>query len=87
MQSEMIRYAVAHNCKEYDFGGVPNYRKENSAGYKLWRFKHGFGGKTVEYVGEYSVVYRKFSAIMLNQAQKMPFIFLITRKLSKMKRR
>ncbi len=86
MHSEMIKYAIAHNCKEYDFGGIPNYHDENSGGYRLWRFKHGFGGEAIEYVGEYSVVYNKFLVTLLKQSQKSPLIRLITLKLTKRKR-
>lgn len=70
MHSEMIKYALENGCTEYDFGGVPNYRSENSAGYRLWRFKHGFGGEAVEFTGEYLKVYRKNPAELLNFIQK-----------------
>lgn len=66
MHSEMIKYALEKGCTEYDFGGVPNYHDETSAGYRLWKFKHGFGGDTVEYTCEYSEIYRKYPAKMLN---------------------
>lgn len=70
MHSEMIKFALESGCTEYDFGGVPNYRDESSAGYRLWRFKHGFGGETVEFVGEYSKVYRKYPAKLVEFIQK-----------------
>lgn len=71
MHSEMIRLALESGCTEYDLGGVPNYRDENSAGYRLWRFKHGFGGETVEFTGEYSKIYRKGFAKLFHLVQRI----------------
>ena len=71
MQSEMIKFARNIGCTEYDFGRIPDYKNENSAGYRLWRFKSGFGGEIAEYDGEFAVVFRKFTAKFLRRALKL----------------
>ncbi len=54
LQWEQIKYAKAQGCSEYDFWGIVNEHTLDKRG-KSWegftRFKKGFGGKEVNYVG------------------------------------
>lgn len=72
MQWTMISDAVRHGCRVYDFGGVPYYYDAARPEYGMYRFKKGFGGEVVSYVGELVKVYRpilthmaSFSATLL----------------------
>jgi len=61
---EIIRYAKENSFSEYDFWGIDE---------KKWpgvtRFKKGFGGKEVEYIGSYDYVFQKkwYGAYKLRQ--------------------
>ena len=50
---EIIRYAKEHGCTEYDLWGIDE---------KKWpgvtRFKRGFGGREIEYIGSYDYVFQ-----------------------------
>ena len=74
LQWEAIRWARARGCETYDFWGIPDVdegqigphiavaeeRGALSTGLGgLYRFKRGFGGKEVRYVGAYDYVYKK----------------------------
>ena len=56
LQWEMIRWAVEKNCRVYDFRGVSGDVSEDNPLYGLYRFKQGFGGDFVEFVGEMDLV-------------------------------
>lgn len=58
MQWTMISDAVERGCRVYDFGGVPYYDDSSRREYGMFRFKKGFGGEVVTYVGELVKVYR-----------------------------
>ncbi|MBU1102698.1 peptidoglycan bridge formation glycyltransferase FemA/FemB family protein [Patescibacteria group bacterium] len=54
LQWEQIRYAKSQGCSEYDFWGIANQytqdrRKSSWEGFT--RFKKGFGGREVNYIG------------------------------------
>ena len=54
LQWEQIKYAKSQGCAEYDFWGIVNERTLDRRG-KSWegftRFKRGFGGREINYVG------------------------------------
>lgn len=52
LQWRMIQWAVETNCSIYDFRGVSGDISEDNPLYGLYRFKQGFGGDFVEFVGE-----------------------------------
>ena len=70
LQWEAIRWAREQGCLTYDLWGIPDEVGKNPEKYEstvtdrqggLWgvyRFKQGFGGQVVRYVGAYDYVYR-----------------------------
>lgn len=60
MQWRMIQWAKAKGCTLYDFRGVPGDVPENHPLYGLVKFKKGFGGQYVSFVGEYDLVFNRF---------------------------
>ena len=57
LQWSMIKWAVANGCTLYDFRGVPGDLSEENPLYGLYRFKKGFNGEYVEFIGEYDLVF------------------------------
>ncbi len=57
IQWEMIVWAKAQNCKIYDFRGVSGNMDESNPLYGLYRFKKGFNGELIEFVGDWDRVY------------------------------
>ena len=69
LQWEAMRWARAHGCRRYDFWGIPDAPEAEAPPAEanqnvrqgLWgvyRFKQGFGGQEVEYLGAWDFVYR-----------------------------
>jgi len=56
LQWEMIRWAVAENCRIYDFRGVSGDLSEDNPLYGLYRFKKGFNGDFTEFCGEFELL-------------------------------
>lgn len=56
VQWEMMRWAIGTGCRLYDFRGVSGYLSEDHPLYGIYRFKKGFGGELVEFVGELDLV-------------------------------
>ena len=59
LQWNMIEWAVEKGCRIYDFRGVPGQVGEDHPLYGLYKFKLGFGGDYVEFVGEMDLVLNK----------------------------
>jgi len=60
IQWEMIQWARQQGCSIYDFRGVSGDLDEDNPLYGLYRFKKGFNGDLVEFVGEWDKVYSPF---------------------------
>lgn len=60
LQWEMIRWAAESGVSVYDFRGVSGDMNENNPLYGLYRFKRGFNGDLVEFVGEIDAVFNSF---------------------------
>jgi lipid II:glycine glycyltransferase (peptidoglycan interpeptide bridge formation enzyme) len=67
LQWAAMRWAKARGCELYDLWGVPDEEEETleaefaerSDGlWGVYRFKRGFGGRLVRYIGAYDYVYR-----------------------------
>jgi peptidoglycan pentaglycine glycine transferase (the first glycine) len=79
LQWQAIRWAKAQGCLAYDLWGIPDEVGKEPEKYKrtvtdrqsgLWgvyRFKQGFGGQVVRYVGAYDYVYRPALAWLYNK--------------------
>lgn len=57
LQWEMIRWAKGKGCSLYDLRGVPGDLSPENPLYGLYRFKKGFAGEYVEFMGEYDLVF------------------------------
>jgi peptidoglycan pentaglycine glycine transferase (the first glycine) len=66
LQWEAIRWAKSKGCATYDLWGVPDedeatleaqYLKRDDGLWGVYRFKRGFGGRLVRYVGAFDRVY------------------------------
>ncbi|GCF06615.1 hypothetical protein KDI_01790 [Dictyobacter arantiisoli] len=58
LQWEAIRWARQCGARFYDFWGIPATDAEDEAMAGVYRFKRGWGGRMVHYVGGYENVYR-----------------------------
>ena len=67
MQWEMIRYAIAMKSDLYDFQGIPYYWDITHPNYGVYRFKKGFGGRVVDYAGEFDLVFSPAKRAVLNK--------------------
>ena len=69
LQWNMIEWAVEKGCRLYDFRGVPGRVGEDHPLYGLYKFKLGFGGDYVEFVGEMDLVLNKPVNWFINTAK------------------
>ena len=60
LQWEQIKLALANNCDIYDFRGVSGHVDENHPQYGIYKFKKGFNGDFVEFIGELYIVLNPF---------------------------
>ncbi|MCT4545374.1 MAG: aminoacyltransferase [Vallitalea sp.] len=60
LQWEMIKYSMDRGCTLYDFRGISGNLDPNHHLYGLYRFKKGFNGDFVEYIGEFDLVVNRF---------------------------
>jgi lipid II:glycine glycyltransferase (peptidoglycan interpeptide bridge formation enzyme) len=58
LQWEAIRWAKQQGARLYDFGGIPDTDDEDEAMAGVYRFKRGWGGRVVQFVGGQEVTYR-----------------------------
>lgn len=58
LQWEALRWAKQRGVRLYDFWGIPATDSEDEAMSGVYRFKRGWGGRTVSYLGGYEHVYR-----------------------------
>jgi lipid II:glycine glycyltransferase (peptidoglycan interpeptide bridge formation enzyme) len=56
LQWSMIQWAVELGCRVYDFRGVSGDLSEDNPLYGLYKFKKGFSGDFVEFIGEMDLV-------------------------------
>ncbi len=60
LQWHMIKYSMDYGCTLYDFRGISGNLDPDHHLYGLYRFKKGFNGDFVEYIGEFDLVVSKF---------------------------
>lgn len=58
LQWEALRWAKEQGARSYDLWGIPDTDNENEAMAGVYRFKSGWGGEIVRFVGCYERVYR-----------------------------
>ncbi|KAB2953831.1 peptidoglycan bridge formation glycyltransferase FemA/FemB family protein [Heliorestis acidaminivorans] len=72
IQWKMICWAKSQGCTLYDFRGVPGHEVDESHHlYGLVRFKKGFSGDHVGFIGEYDRVYQPFFYHFWNFAEPL----------------
>ncbi len=71
LQWEMIKWAVESNCEIYDFRGVSGDLDESNPLYGLYRFKKGFNGDLVEFIGELDYVFNPLIYCLTENGEKM----------------
>ena len=54
-----IRWAKQEGATQYDLWGIPATDSEDEAMAGVYRFKRGWGGEVVRFVGCYEHVYRR----------------------------
>jgi len=80
LQWEMIRWAKACGCTMYDFRGVSGDLNPDNPLYGLYRFKKGFNGDFVEFIGEYDLPLSPFLCWAWNHGE--PFYRSTRRRLA-----
>ncbi|MGE5370476.1 MAG: lipid II:glycine glycyltransferase FemX [Solirubrobacterales bacterium] len=68
LQWTMIRWAKARGCTLYDFRGVSGDLSEDNPLYGLYRFKKGFGGDFVQFIGEWDLIYAPILYLLWTRA-------------------
>lgn len=58
LQWEAIRWAKQEGARLYDFWGIPDTDAEEEAMAGVYRFKRGWGGRVVQFLGCYEHIYR-----------------------------
>ncbi len=70
MQWEMIKWAIEEGCDMYDFRGVSGDIDESNPMYGLYRFKKGFNGDLVEFIGTLDYVFNPFMYFVVEKGEK-----------------
>lgn len=69
LQWEAIRWARAQGCEVYDFWGAPDEFDEGDRMWGVWRFKAGFNGEVVRFIGAWDyparpILYRLYTRVI-----------------------
>jgi len=67
LQWEAICWAKSQGAVQYDFWGIPETDSEGEVMAGVYRFKRGWGGKTVRFVGCYEHTYRPLAMRIARQ--------------------
>lgn len=70
LQWEQMKLALENKCDIYDFRGVSGHVDESHPQYGIYKFKKGFNGDFVEFVGELSMVLNPFMNFVYNKIVK-----------------
>ncbi len=79
IQWEMIRWAQERGCTVYDFRGVSGDMDESNPLYGLYRFKKGFNGELVEFVGDWDRIFSR--PLYLMWTRFLPLYMQATRRI------
>jgi len=71
LQWEIIREAKRKGMKYYDFGGITLNEEKSHAWSGITRFKKGFGGREVSFIGAYDLAYDKLWYLTYRVARKL----------------
>jgi len=82
LQWTAILDAKADGAAEYDFFGIPRSSNPNHPMHGLWRFKRGFGGTILHYLGAWDYSYRPVLYQLFRRAEKLR-AYLVDRRKAK----
>lgn len=68
LQWEAIRWARAQGCAVYDMWGAPDTFDESDRLWGVWRFKAGFNGEVVRFIGAWDYPARPLLYRLYTQA-------------------
>lgn len=68
LQWEAIRWGRAQGCRVYDFWGAPDEFDESDRMWGVWRFKAGFNGEVVRFIGAWDYPVRPLLYRLYTQA-------------------
>lgn len=71
LQWEMIKWALEKKCRIYDFRGVSGHVDEHHPQYGIYKFKKGFNGEFVEFVGELNMIFKPAVNFAFENAMKV----------------
>ena len=71
MQWTMINWAMETNDYIYDFMGIPFYTDETHPNYGVYKFKKGFNGEVVTWVGEFFYTFMPARKKLIDKAQQV----------------
>ncbi|MBQ8016303.1 MAG: peptidoglycan bridge formation glycyltransferase FemA/FemB family protein [Clostridia bacterium] len=75
LQWEMIKWAIESGCEIYDFRGVSGNKDKDSPLYGLYRFKKGFNGEFIEFLGETDLILKPLADKIISASQKIIKLF------------
>lgn len=81
LQWEAIRWAKAQSYATYDFWGAPDEFREDDPMWGVYRFKDGFGGTVVRYIGAWDYVPNR--ALYWAYERLMPAVLGLMRRLAR----
>jgi peptidoglycan pentaglycine glycine transferase (the first glycine) len=81
IQWQMIQDAYEMGCTMYDFRGISGDLSPDNPLHGLYRFKKGFTGEFVEYIGEFDLIIRPLSYKLFEHG--LPFIKKVIRKVKR----
>jgi lipid II:glycine glycyltransferase (peptidoglycan interpeptide bridge formation enzyme) len=68
LQYQIMRYYREQGCRYYDLGGAPGQQPDpHHCNYNVWKFKSGFGGQYVMFVGTWRRILRPARTALLDK--------------------
>lgn len=71
LQWEMIKLALENKADIYDFRGVEEFEDETKQEYGVYKFKKGFKGEFIEFIGEIQLVFNPFINFCFDKTLKI----------------
>lgn len=71
LQWQMIKNGLQSNREIYDFRGVEEFEDETKPEYGVYKFKKGFNGEFIEFIGEIQMVYNPFINFCFEKGLKL----------------
>lgn len=68
VQWSMIQWAIESGCQIYDFRGVSGFLDESNPLFGIYKFKKGFNGDLVEFIGEMDLILKPLGFKFVNLA-------------------